>query len=70
MNDKPKRLKKLQEKRIEMNYSYLDMAKMLLISKTYYWQIENGYRRLNYNLAKQIANILQTKPDDIFYDDL
>jgi putative transcriptional regulator len=45
------------------------MAKMLGISKPYYWQIENKKRRLYYSLAKKIASIFKLKPDDIFYEE-
>lgn len=51
------------------NYTSLDMAKMLKISKSYYSQIENGRRKLSYDMAIKIANIFNMKPDDIFYND-
>ena len=63
-------LNKLKKIRIENNISCGEIAKMLEISKTYYWQLEKGVRRLNYELAKKIANIFKLKPDDIFYGDL
>ncbi len=62
-------MEKLKELRIKNNYSYEKMAKLLNISKPYYWQIENKKRRLSYSLAKKIANIFKLKPDDIFYDE-
>ena len=62
-------LSKLKEQRIKSNYTYLDMAKMLKISKPFYWQIEHGKRRLTYDMAKKIAIILKTKPDNLFYDE-
>lgn len=65
-----KKLKTLQEIRINNKVSYQNMADTLEISKTYYWQLENGKRRLNYELAKKIAAIFKLKPDDIFYNDL
>lgn len=43
------------------------MAKKLNISKTYYWQLEHGQRRLSYEMALKIAQIFNKKPDDIFY---
>lgn len=58
-------LKKLRE---EKGYSYKDMADMLEISKSYYWQIEHKNRRLYYDMAKQIATIFGKKPDEIFYE--
>lgn len=60
---------KLEELRVKNNYTYLDMAKLLGISKAYYWQIENGNRNLYYHLAKKIASIFGLKPDDIFYEE-
>ena len=62
-------LTKLKIVREKYKYNYLDMAKKLSISKTFYWQIENGYRRLTYKMAKKIACVLKTKPDDLFYND-
>ena len=59
-------LKSLREKK---NLRYEDMAKILNISKSYYWQIEHGNRRLYYEMAKKIAKIFGLKPDDIFYKD-
>ena len=59
----------LQELRKKCNLSYEDMAKILKISKSYYWQIEHKNRRLYYDMAKKIAKIFNLKPDDIFYND-
>jgi putative transcriptional regulator len=70
MKNTVKELKGLKNLRIVNNLSYKEMAEKLNISKTYYWQIENGQRRLIYELAKKIAHIFSKKPDDIFYDDL
>lgn len=61
---------KLQNLRKEYGYSYEEMAKKINISKSYYWQIEHGNRRLYYDLAIKIANIFHKNPDEIFYDDL
>lgn len=63
-----KSIKKLEEARIKAHYTYADMATMVGISKAYYWQIENGTRRLYYHLAVKIAKIFNMKPDDLFYD--
>lgn len=62
-------MSKLQEYRIKNNYSCQFMADKLNISKSFYWQIENGKRRLSYLTAFKIASIFKTKPDEIFYDD-
>lgn len=59
-------LKELREKE---GLNYEDMAKILGISKSYYWQLEHKNRRLYYDMAKQIAEIFNLKPDDIFFED-
>ena len=60
---------KLKQCRINKNYSCQKMANILKISKTYYWQLEQGQRRLTYDMAIKIANIFGIKPDDLFYVD-
>ena len=51
------------------NLSNQQMADKLGISKTFYWQIENGKRNLSYEMAIRISKVLKSKPDKIFYDD-
>lgn len=63
-------LKKLKKYRKESKYSCQDMANILGISKVFYWQIENSKRRLLYDQAIKIANVFNTKPDELFYDDI
>ncbi len=65
---KKKKIYKLEKLRLKYNYSYQQMADMLKISKSYYWQIEHNNRRLYYDLAIKIAKIFHKKPDEIFYD--
>lgn len=60
-------LKKIRKK---TKLSCLDMSNLLNISKTYYWQLENKKRRLDYELAVKIASIFNLKPDDIFYEEI
>lgn len=60
-------MEKLKKLRVKHHYSCNDMANILDISKTFYWQIENKKRRLSYDMAKNIAAIFGLKPDDIFY---
>jgi putative transcriptional regulator len=60
---------KLAKKREEKGFTYQDMAEKLGISKCYYWQLEHKKRRLYYDLAKRIALILETKPDELFYEE-
>ena len=59
---------KLKNYREEKKLTHKEMADLAGISKSYYWQIENGNRRLYYDLALKLAKILGKKPDDIFYD--
>ena len=61
--------KKLREKRIQKGYTNQKMAEKLGISKTFYYQIETGSRKLSYEMAIKIANIFNVKPDTLFYND-
>lgn len=65
---KKQKIKELEKLRLKYNYSYQQMADMLKISKSYYWQIEHNNRRIYYDLAIKIAKIFHKKPDEIFYD--
>ena len=69
MKNTLKKIEKLQLIRNNKNISYKNMSEMIGVSKTYYWQIENGKRRLTYEFAKKIASIFNLKPDDIFYEE-
>ena len=60
---------KLKKKRQAKGYSCQYMANKLDMSKSFYWQLENYKRRLAYDTAVEIANIFNSKPDDIFYED-
>ena len=62
-------MKKLKELRIKNNLSVKAMAKLVGISSTYYWQIENKDRRLYYSIAIKIAKVFKMKPDEIFYEE-
>lgn len=62
-------MNKLKELRINNNYTLQQMANILNISKTYYFQLENNKRVLSYINAIKIAKIFNLKPDDIFYND-
>ncbi len=59
----------LKTMRVKNNFTCEYMANHLKISKPFYWQIENGKRRLSYKMAVKIARIFSCKPDDIFYND-
>ena len=58
---------KLEQLRIEHGYTYQQMADMIGVCKSYYWQSEHNNRRLYYDVAKKIAAVFQLKPDDVFY---
>lgn len=62
-------MKKLKELRKAKKLTHQMMANSLNISKPFYWQIENNKRRLSYDMAIKIADILNTKPDEIFYQE-
>lgn len=62
-------MKYLKEIRLKEGLSMQEMANLLKISKTFYWQIETGNRRLSYGMAVKIADIFQMKPDDIFLEE-
>lgn len=64
-----KTFNKLKKLRKNNGYDYKTFAKLINISSSYYWQIENGKRRLYYEMAKKISSVFNLKPDDIFYDE-
>lgn len=47
-----------------------DVAIKLKVSKAYISMMETGKRSLDYEMAIRMAKIFETKPDDLFYDDL
>lgn len=62
-------MEKLKKIRRKNNYTCQMMSEKLNISKPFYWQIENGKRRLSYEMAIKIAAIFNMRPDDIFYSE-
>ena len=62
-------MEKLKKIRRKNNYTCQMMSEKLNISKPFYWQIENGKRRLSYGMAIKIAAIFNMRPDDIFYSE-
>ena len=62
-------MNKLKELRIKKNIKIKDMASLLKISEPFYSQLENKKRTLSYAMAKKIAIILKTTPDQLFYDE-
>jgi putative transcriptional regulator len=61
--------KKLYELRTKNKLSMADIAKKIKISTPYYCQLENKQKRLSYEMVLKIATALNTKPDDLFYDE-
>lgn len=59
---------KLKELRKKNKFTARVMAEKLGISKPFYCQIENGKRRLTYEMAVKISAIFHKKPDAIFYE--
>ena len=62
-------MKKLKELRTSVGLTVNDISKLIGISPTYYWQIENKHRRLYYELAVKIAKVFNKKPDEIFFEE-
>ena len=62
-------MNKLKQIRLSHKYSMGDMALFLEISKTFYYQIESGKRRLSYLMSLKISKIFGLKPDELFYED-
>lgn len=57
---------KLKLYRKEAGLTQLEMGELLGISESGYCLIENGKRRLTYDMAVKIATILKMNPSDIF----
>lgn len=62
------KLQKLKRMRQQKDYTYQYVADHNGISKEYYWMIENGKRRLSYELAVKIAQVFETSPEEIFLE--
>lgn len=60
--------KDLRDRRVLLGYTGEEIAKKVGITKGYYSLLETGNRRITYELALKIANILGVKPDDIFLE--
>ena len=58
----------LKELRLQKGYTVNYMSEKTKLSRSFYWQIENGERRLTYENAKIIASVFNLKPDDLFYN--
>ena len=62
--------KKLKETRYRNHMTAKEVSEKVGISKAFYCQIENGKRRMSYDLAIKIASVFKVKPDHLFYDDM
>ncbi|GAA5344444.1 helix-turn-helix transcriptional regulator [Planifilum fimeticola] len=58
--------KQLRLIRQKQNMTCKQVANEIGVTKEYYWQIENGKRRLSYGLAVKIARVFKKTPDEIF----
>ncbi|WP_078577360.1 helix-turn-helix transcriptional regulator [Salipaludibacillus agaradhaerens] len=61
-------LDKLKQIRVQERLTCQQVADRIGVSKEHYWMIENGKRRLSYDLAVKIANVFKASPDYIFLD--
>lgn len=64
------KMKTLAEYREQFGYSCQFMANKLQISKTYYWQLEKGKRRITYQMALRLSKIFNITPDQLLYQDM
>lgn len=62
-------MNRLIELRKQKKLTVIEISKLVGISATYYWQIENKKRRLYYELAVKIAKVFNKKPDEVFYEE-
>ncbi|MCY9541813.1 helix-turn-helix domain-containing protein [Paenibacillus alvei] len=60
---------KLKDIRESSGKTNQEVADSIGITKSYYWQIENGKRGLYYDMAVKIAAVFGLTPDDIFLPD-
>ncbi len=63
-------LKKLRRLREKKRLSTKNVANLVDISETMYVYIENGKRRLSYDMAYKLSNIFDLTPDELFYEDI
>lgn len=58
----------LIERRKAKNLTVADMAKLLDRSRSFYYKIEAGVRNPTIATAKQIADILESTVDELFFN--
>ena len=60
---------KLKNKRLQMGFSDVEkLSKVVGISSSYYYKIEQGKRTPGINLAKRIADTLDHNVEDLFFN--
>lgn len=52
--------------RLQNEMTLEEVAKKLDITTTYYWLLENGKRKISYEMAVNISRIFNKTPDEIF----
>jgi len=62
-------LRNLKKTRNERKVTIREISKHLNISKSMYSYIENGDKRLSYDMAVNIASFFKTTPDALFKGD-
>lgn len=62
-------LNKLRNRRRTLSMSTHDMSQRVGLSKSMYNYLETGKKRLSYEQAIKISEILNTTPDELFYED-
>lgn len=67
---KKAKLMKFRELRKKRGINLGVIADELHVSKAYVSMVETGKRSLDYKMAIQMARILKSKPDELFYDDM
>lgn len=60
-------INKLKKLRKDKKITIKELANILDITPSYYWQLENDKKRLFYEMAIKISYIYNMKPDEIFY---
>lgn len=66
MNSNPP-LKLVKRLRKSHGFTSRQMSELLGISKSMYSYIENGQKRLTYDIAVKICGIFDTTPDELIY---
>jgi len=61
-------MNKLRELRLEHKIKLKDMATLVGLSPSFYYQVEKGSRKLSYENAYKIARVFDLKPDQLFYE--